>query len=124
MSSILLHLALSAVMAAGVTGVPVAYIAPADTASLASATAGRTIVEVDNQNFNDATIYVVQGVRSVRLGRITGLTKAEFVLPSYMIIGAENLRFLVRPFASRRSSLSDHVLVSQGDVVGLVIPPF
>lgn len=124
MSSMLLNLVLSAVMAAGQAGVPVAYVAPTDTARVTTATEGRTIVEVDNQNFNDATVYVLQGVRSVRLGRVTGLTKTEFVLPSYMVVGAQNVRFFVRPFASRRSSVSADVIVSQGDVVGLVIPPF
>lgn len=108
-------------MAAGNSGVPMAYIAPVDSTTTARS---RTVVEVDNQNFDDATLYVIQGMHSVRLGRVSGLTKAEFVLPSHMVLGAQTLRFLVRPFASRRSSMSEDVAVSQGDLIGLVIPPF
>ncbi len=62
----------------------------------------RAAVEIDNQNFYDANIYVVQGLRSVRLGTVTGLTKATFQLPRD-IVGGGSVRFAIRPLASQRS---------------------
>jgi len=121
MSTMLLHLALGAVMATGAPGTPVAYRASGDSAYHATA---RTVVEVDNRNFNDATVYAIQGLRSVRLGRVTGLTTQKLTIPADMVRSALPIRFAIRPMTATRSRLSDEIMVSQGDTVGLFIPPF
>ncbi|MEP7383140.1 MAG: hypothetical protein ABI910_15725 [Gemmatimonadota bacterium] len=120
MTSMLLHLALSAALATGTPGVTVAAVSLADSTRVVQAKAS---VEVDNQNFYDANVFVVQGLRSVRLGTVTGLTKETFDLPRDMVGGA-SIRFAIRPLASRQSSLTQEIAVFAGDTIGVVIPPF
>lgn len=125
MSSMLLHLAMSAVMATGAPGVPIAYhVVPDTTRAAVRAAIGRAYVEVDNRHFNDANVFVIQGLRSVRLGTVGGLTSHRFVIPNDMVGGALPVRFAVRRLATRRATLSDEISVSQGDTVGLLVPPF
>ena len=120
MSSMLLHLALSAALATGSPGVPVADAVSIDSSRVIQTSAA---VEIDNQNFYDANIYVVQGLRSVRLGTVTGLTKQMFTLPRDIVSGG-SVRFAIRPLASQRSRLTQEIMVSAGDTIGVVIPPF
>jgi hypothetical protein len=126
MTSALLHLALSAALATATTAANVTARGASTTVAVDSTRPAvvRTMVEIDNRNFNDATIYAVQGLRSVRLGTVTGLSTEKLVIPSDMVDSAMPIRFAVRPLASRRSMLSEQILVSQGDTVGLLVPPF
>lgn len=126
--STMLHFILGTMLATVAPVAPVASVA--SVASVDSlrpavrAAAPRTVVEVDNRNFNDANVWAVQGVHTVRLGTVTGLSTGTLVLPADMIATALPIRFVVRPLASRRSMLSDEILVSQGDTIGLVVSPF
>lgn len=120
MSSMLLHLALSAALATGSPGVPVASTISADSVRAAQ---DRAAVEIENQNFYDANVFVMQGLRSVRLGMVTGLTTRTFVLPRDMV-GGTSVRFAIRPIASQRSRVTQEITVFAGDTVGVVIPPF
>jgi len=124
MSSLLLHLALSVALTTATPGAVTPPVAAIDSTNAAARIADRAYVEVDNQNFNDANVYVIQGLRRTRLGTVTGLSKQRFTLPRDMIGGAMPVQFVVRPLASWRSSWSDEISVYAGDTVGLVIPPF
>lgn len=121
MYSTLLHLALSATLATGTPGVPFAYRVAGDSAEQAS---GKTYVAVDNGAFNDAVVYAIQGLRVVRLGNVSGLSKQKLVLPRDMVNGGEAIRFAIRPIGGRRNSYSDGVSVYTGDTVRLYIPYF
>ncbi len=120
MSSMLLHLALSAALATGTPGVPVASTVSVDSTR---AVQGSASVEIDNQNFYDANVFVMQGLRTVRLGMVTGLSKETFVLPRDMV-GGTSIRFAIRPIASQRSRVTQEITVFAGDTIGVVIPPF
>ena len=83
----------------------------------------RTTVVVDNRAFSDMTIYASRGQR-VRLGIAGGNKKTTFTIPSSLLTGASaNLHFIADPIGSTRQSVSQEILVSPGDEVGLVIPP-
>lgn len=83
----------------------------------------RATVVVDNRGFSDMTIYASRGQR-VRLGIAGGNKKTTFTIPSSLLTGASaNLHFIADPIGSTRQSVSQEILVSPGDEVGLVIPP-
>lgn len=84
--------------------------------------ARRTTVTVDNQSFSDMTVYVTRGQR-VRLGTAQGKAKTVFTIPRSLVIGTSTLRFIADPIGSPRQSVSEEIAVSEGDEVGLMIPP-
>jgi len=127
MSSVVLTLVLSAALAHP----PRAALAPAtaDTtrAAATSATRGtqeRSIVQVDNRHFHQATVYLLQGARSLRLGVVNGLSVDSFVIPADVVRGAQPVRFAIRPLASRRATVSDQIVVTEGDTIALFVPAF
>ena len=84
--------------------------------------ARRTTVTVDNQSFSDMTVYVTRGQR-IRLGTASGKSKTVFTIPRSIVIGTSTLRFIADPVGSSRQSVSEEIAVSEGDQVGLMIPP-
>lgn len=82
-----------------------------------------TTVEVDNRDFLDMTIYVLDGAQRVRLGTASGHKTTMLTIPSYLIRGPEPLRFLCDPIGSSHAPVSDELVVHPGDTVSLIIPP-
>jgi len=82
----------------------------------------RTTVTVDNQSFSDMTIYASRGQR-VRLGTASGKSKTVFNIPSSLVTGSATLHFIADPIGSSRQSVSEEISVSEGDDVGIMIPP-
>lgn len=91
----------------------------------ASSAQPQTIVRVDNQSFSDYNIYVVpEAGNEIRLGLCPAKTQHQFVIPASAITGfARSMRFLARPLATQGGPVSEDVVVSPGDVIGLQIPP-
>ena len=66
----------------------------------------QAVVQVSNQNWNDMTIYVLQGNGSRhRLGSVTSFTKRTFKLPRYITASSE-IRLLADPIGSAREHVS------------------
>ena len=82
----------------------------------------RTTVTVDNQSFSDMTIYASRGQR-IRLGTARGKSRTVFTLPTSLVSGITTLHFIADPIGSSRASVSEEIQVSEGDSVGLTIPP-
>jgi hypothetical protein len=80
-----------------------------------------TTVRVENQNFLDATIYVLRGSQRIRLGNVTGLTTRVLRIPDSIIFGATPLRFIAEPIASPRTPISHEIVVHPGDEIRLVL---
>ena len=76
-------------------------------------------LEVDNQNFYDATVYAVSdaGERQ-RLGRVTGLSHDTFTFRWLH----QELRVLIQLLADG-SAITQPVLVNPGDSLNMVIQP-
>ena len=89
------------------------------------AAAGRqpTIVVVDNQALLDMTIYVMRGAQRVRLGTATSMSKTRLKIPQSIVAGAVTLRFIADPIGGSRNSVSEEISLSEGDELGLRIPP-
>lgn len=87
-------------------------------------TAGpETTIQVENQSFNDMTIYVYERSQRVRLGTAPGLSTRTFTIPDRMLFGISALRFEADPVGSSQTTFSDEIGVSQGQSLRLVIPP-
>lgn len=81
-----------------------------------------TTVTVDNQSFYDMNVYVSRGQR-IRLGTARGKSKTVFTIPSSVVSGSPMLRFIADPVGSSRASVSEEISVSEGDDIGITIPP-
>jgi hypothetical protein len=103
-----------------------ATVAACSTFTRGSATAGQnqpTILEVDNQGFQDMDVYAVRLGQRVRLGLATGIHKTNFTIPSSLVSGLTPLSFIADPIGGRRPSVSQEITVAPGDTVVMTIPP-
>jgi hypothetical protein len=86
--------------------------------------AGPATLEVENQNFLDMTVYVVDGGVRQRIGVAPGNATTSLTISERLIRGgASPLRFLCDPIGSGGPPVSEEIVVVPGDVVELVIPP-
>jgi len=80
-------------------------------------------VTVDNQALLDMTIYVLRGSQRVRIGTANSLSKTRLSIPAGILFGATSLRFIADPIGGNRSPVSEEVIVTEGEEIGLRIPP-
>ena len=83
----------------------------------------RTTLTVDNQSFLDMNVFVLRSGQRVRLGMASGNRKSTFTIPSNLIFGATQLRFIADPIGAGRLPVTNDITVSAGDEVQLMIPP-
>jgi hypothetical protein len=84
---------------------------------------GPATLEVDNRNFLDMTVYVVDGVARQRLGVARGNATTSLTIPERLIRGgASPLRFLCDPIGGQGLPVTEEIMVEPGDIVELVIP--
>ena len=85
---------------------------------------GPATLEVENQNFLDMTVYVVDGGVRQRLGVARGNSTTSLAIPDRLIRGgASPLRFLADPIGGEGLPVTEEIVVEPGDTVRLVIPP-
>jgi ABC-type antimicrobial peptide transport system permease subunit len=84
----------------------------------------KTTVVVDNQNLNEMTIYAYQGTQRMRLGRAKSQGLTELKIPSSIVNGVVQIRFLAEPMVTggQRAYLSEMIPVQPGDQVDFLIP--
>lgn len=80
-----------------------------------------TTLEVDNQNFSDMTVYLVNGGQRVRLGRATGKTRTTMTLPRGVLTFPRELQFQADPMGGRAGSVTNRLWVTPGDRVVLIL---
>jgi len=90
----------------------------------ASPDQARTTVRVENQNFLDMNVYVLNGTQRVRLGTVPGLTTRVFPIPQNLVFGISSLRFQADPVGANRAPISQEISVQAGDQVILTIPNY
>jgi hypothetical protein len=88
------------------------------------AKSGATTVVVDNQNLNEMTIYAYQGTQRMRLGRAKSQGLTQLKIPSSIVNGVVQMRFLAEPMVTggQRAYLSEVIPVQPGDQVDFLIP--
>lgn len=80
-------------------------------------------VRVENRSMLDMTIYVVRSSERRRLGLVNALSTQVLRIPSVLVEGAGILRFQADPIGGNRTPVSQEIMVSDGDLVTLIIPP-
>jgi hypothetical protein len=80
-------------------------------------------VRVENRSMLDMTIYVMRSSERRRLGLVNALSTQTLRIPSVMVEGAGILRFQADPIGGSRTPVSQEIMVSDGDIVTLIIPP-
>jgi len=80
-------------------------------------------VKVDNQNFLDVNVFIIQGGARIRLGTVPGLSsRILMVRPEQIGYGTE-LQLEVHPIGGRGNPITETITVHPGDVIQLTIPP-
>lgn len=82
----------------------------------------KTTVRVENQNFLDMTIYVLDQGQRIRLGEVIAQTTRIFEIPEYLVFGPTTLQFLADPVGASQTPVSEEITVTPGDQVQLIIP--
>lgn len=76
-----------------------------------------TLLEVENDNWQDVNVYMVRGVSRFRLGTVTGNTSATFEVPATMLAAGGELRLMADPIGSRRPYVTEPIPFARGNTV-------
>ena len=82
-----------------------------------------TTIDVQNNDFNDMTVYVVVNGQRTRLGIAPGLKTTVLTIPRYLVFSGSTLRFVGDPIGGHRTPVSEEIDVSPGDQLVMVINP-
>ena len=105
-----------------VTGAATTGCATGSTLSSRAVADRQTAICIRNDNWSDVKVYLVRaaGGTPVQLGRVWSMTTLRIPLRGAVAWELNNhgsLRFLIRPWGSRSSYLTDAVIMTPGDVV-------
>lgn len=82
-------------------------------------------VVVENDGTSTVTIHALRsGGTRMRLGQVTGLSRAEFPLRRHMLRGGGQLQMEIDPVGSARSYPTHPLSINEGDVIRLVVSSF
>jgi hypothetical protein len=79
-----------------------------------------TPLAVHNTNWRDMTLFAVRAGTRTRLGTVTALGRADFVVPSTLMPTGE-VRLLVSPIDGSAPLLTDPISVAPGQAIELTI---
>jgi hypothetical protein len=82
-----------------------------------------TTIDIQNQDFNDMTVYVLVNGQRIRLGIAPGLKTTVLTIPRYLVASTSTLRFVADPIGGNRMPVSEQIDVSPGDQLVMVINP-
>lgn len=82
-----------------------------------------TTIDVQNNDFNDMTVYVVMNGQRTRLGVAPGLKTTVLTIPRYLVFSGSTLRFVGDPTGGNRTPVSEEIDVSPGDQLVMIINP-
>jgi hypothetical protein len=84
---------------------------------------GPATLQVDNRNFLDMTVYVVNGAQRQRLGVARGTATTSLTIPERLMRGrATPLRLLADPIGGQGLPVTEEIVVEPGDTVELIVP--
>jgi len=83
----------------------------------------RTTIDVQNEDFNDMTVYALVNGSRTRLGIAAGNKTTVLTVPDFLINGTTFMRFVADPIGGNRTPVSEEVDVSAGDQLVMVIRP-
>ena len=77
----------------------------------------RTTLTVENNNWQDMTVYVVRDGMKARLGSVAALGRTQFRLPDAMIGGTGELRLMADPLGSTSRFTTQPIVIMPGQRV-------
>lgn len=83
----------------------------------------RTTIDVQNQGFNDMTVYVIAGGARTRLGIAPGNKTTTLTIPAYLVSTTTFLRFVCDPIGGNRTPVTEEIDVSPGDQLVMIVNP-
>jgi hypothetical protein len=83
----------------------------------------RTTIDVQNQSFNDMTVYMLVNGARTRLGIAPGNKTTVLTIPAYLLTGVSFVRFVADPLGGHRTPVTEEVDVTPGDQLVMVINP-
>jgi hypothetical protein len=83
----------------------------------------RTTIDVQNQDFNDMTVYVIVGGARTRLGVAPGNKTTVLTIPEYLLTGTSFVRFVADPIGGNRTPVTEEIDVTPGDQLVMIINP-
>jgi hypothetical protein len=78
-------------------------------------------VKVQNFNWQDVVVYVVQSGQRVRLGMVTSMSMGKFRLPDRFLASAGDIRLLADPIGSTSGWTTEGIRVQSGQEVELSV---
>src|SRR5207249_2355191 len=78
-------------------------------------------VQVENHGWSDATIYVLSGGLTRRVGMVTGSSSQSFTLPASYIGTMGEIRLRAHPIGSNGSLTTDLMTVQPGQLVRFTV---
>lgn len=78
-------------------------------------------VKVQNFNWQDVVVYVVQSSQRVRLGMVTSMSTGKFRLPDRFLASAGDIRLLADPIGSPSGWTTEGIRVHSGQEVELSV---
>ena len=88
-----------------------------DSEQAGKAARGETVVQIDNQNFNDMNIYLIDAGNRVFLGEVNGLTTGELAIPRVASPSSLQIRLLADPIGSSTPIATPSLTVGPGQTV-------
>lgn len=83
----------------------------------------KTTIDVQNQGFDDMTVYALREGARTRLGIAPGNKTTVLTIPPALLSGTTFLRFVADPIGGNRTPVTEEVDVSPGDQLVLIINP-
>ena len=83
----------------------------------------RTTIDVQNEDFNDMTVYVLANGARTRLGIAPGNKTTVLTIPAYLLNGVPVMRFVADPIGGNRTPVSEEIDVNPGDELVMIIQP-
>ena len=81
----------------------------------------RTILRVQNHNFNDVTVYLVRGFDRTRLGRVGAMQRGDFVVPAAYVAASPEIRVQADPIGLGQGFVSQPLQVTPGSHMELTV---
>ena len=82
-----------------------------------------TTIDVQNQGFNDMTIYAIISGARTRLGIAPGNKTTTLTIPAYLVSATTFFRFVADPIGGNRTPVTEEIDVSPGDQLVMIINP-
>ncbi|HEV7705007.1 MAG TPA: hypothetical protein VGO46_11980 [Gemmatimonadaceae bacterium] len=82
-----------------------------------------TTIDIQNQGFNDMTIYAIVGGARTRLGIANGNKTTTLTIPAYLVSTSTYFRFVADPIGGNRTPVTEEIDVSPGDQLVMIINP-